>query len=136
VSARIPLYYEPVGLEGSYTRLSAAAEGALAIFQPVEQGRAAIVWHDTPLETTQFEVELRLEGEYRGEMLVPGVEEGVVVVVAPVQRLNFDMTLRVLDIHAYLSWQNILHDLELRDLPDTVLPGQTAYFGVKWELWN
>ena len=136
VTGRIPLYISSVGLEGSYTRVRAIGEETLTLFQPVEQARAAIVWHDLPLETAQFEVDIRLEGEYRGEMLAPGAQDDALVVVAPTQRVNFDMTLRVLDVHAYVSWQNILHDVELADLPGRVLPGQTAYFGVKWELWN
>ena len=137
VSFRVPLYYDPIGLEGWYTRVSTAEAGSRAIFQPVEQVRGGIVYRDTPLRSDQFEVELRVEGEYRGGMLAPRVDEAEGLVSLPAsQRLNLDLSLRVLDIHAYVSWQNILNDLTLADLPDRLLPGQTAYFGVKWELWN
>ena len=137
VSFRVPLYYDPIGLEGWYTRLNAADDGTLALFQPVEQARVAVAYRDLPLRSDQFEVELRIEGEYRGEMLAPDLEEaGGLATVPASQRINLDLSIRVLDIHAYVNWQNLLHDQELQDLPSRILPGQTAFFGVKWELWN
>ncbi|HUF13838.1 MAG TPA: hypothetical protein VMN78_12105 [Longimicrobiales bacterium] len=133
---RVPLGFDPVGLEGSYTRLSAGDDGVHALFQPVEQARAAVVYHDLPLDSDQLEIELRLEGEYRGEMRAPGAEPGSVQTIEPINRLNFDLSIRVLDVHAYVSWQNILNWQDLNDLPGRTMPGQTAYFGVKWEMWN
>lgn len=134
---RIPIVYEPFGLEGAYTRLSAGSDGFLSIFQATEQARAALVYHDAPLDGGQLEVMARLEAEFRGETRVPSATEvGTVVVLGPTQRLDFELSIRVLDVHAFVHWQNILHRQRLQDLPGLTLPGQTAYFGVKWELWN
>lgn len=135
-SFRVPIVWSPLGLEGHYTRLSGAGDGSLAIFQPVEQLRAALVYHGLPLASDQLEVQARLEGEYRGGMLAPTSEAGATAVVAPSRRVNFDLSIRVLDVRAYVSWQNILHRVDLEDVPGRLLPGQTAWFGVDWELWN
>ena len=135
VSGRIPLPWD-VGIEGWYSRIAAGDGGLRSVFQPVEQARVALAWHDLPLESVQLEVDARLELEYRGEMLVPDAESGALQAVAAQPSLDFDLNIRVLDVHAWLSWQNILHNVERADVPGVPLPGQTAYFGVKWELWN
>ena len=134
VSARIPLPWD-FAVEGWYTR-TAADDGRRAVFQPVESGRVGLAWHDLPLESTQFEVDARLELEYRGDMLAPDHETGAVVGIAGQPSLDLDLNIRVLDVHAWVTWTNILHNLERSDLPRLLLPGQAAYFGVKWELWN
>jgi hypothetical protein len=69
-------------------------------------------------------------------MLVPDAETGALQTIGAQPSLDFDLNIRVLDIHAWVTWQNILHDVDRSDLPGLPLPGQTAYFGVKWELWN
>lgn len=134
VSARLPLPWD-FAVEGWYTRVDAEAD-ARAVFQPVESARIGLAWHDLPLESIQLEVDARLELEYRGDMLAPRLDTGEIVAVAGQPSLDLDLNIRVLDIHAWISWQNILHNLERSDLPELPLPGQAAYFGVKWELWN
>ncbi|HEX6588793.1 MAG TPA: hypothetical protein VF039_07200 [Longimicrobiales bacterium] len=134
VSARVPLPWD-FALEGWYTRTGADGDPRSA-FQPVESGRVALAWHDLPLESVQLEVDARIELEYRGDMLAPDLSSGALMAVEGQPSLDFDLNIRVLDIHAWVSWQNILHNLERFDLPDQRLPGQAAYFGVKWELWN
>ena len=134
VSGRIPLPWD-FAIEGWYTRI-AADGGTRSVFQPIESGRVGLAWHDLPLESTQFEVDARLELEYRGDMFAPDPDTGALVAIAAQPTLDFDLNIRVLDVHAWVSWQNILHNLERSDLPELRLPGQAAYFGVKWELWN
>lgn len=136
-SIRVPLVLQGLGLEGGYTRLIAGSTGFLSVFQPVEQARAALVYHDLPLATDQLEIMLRLEAEFRGEMRVPSATETeALATVEPTQRLDLDLSIRVIDVHAFLSWQNLLNRQGLNDLPGLGLPGQTAFFGVKWEMWN
>lgn len=135
---RVPLAWNALAVEGNYTRYDAGSDGRFALFQPVEQARAALVYHGMPLDTDQLEIEVRVEGEYRGEMRVPAdtIDGSGAVAVAGAQRLNLDLSIRVIDVHAFLRWQNILHDQALLDLPGRTLPGQSAHFGVRWELRN
>lgn len=134
VTGRVPLLWD-VAIEGWYSRIR-AEDGVRSVFQPVENARVGLAWHDLPLESVQLEVDARLELEYRGEMLVPDATTGALQTIGARPSLDFDLNIRVLDIHAWVSWQNILHDVDRADLPGIPLPGQTAYFGVKWELWN
>ena len=50
--------------------------------------------------------------------------------------LDFNLTIRILDLHAFVRWNNILHRLNQQDLPGRIFPGQRAFYGIKWSFWN
>ncbi|HEX7052020.1 MAG TPA: Plug domain-containing protein [Longimicrobiales bacterium] len=132
LTGRVPLLWEPLSFEGWYTRWSGANPW---IYIPFESWRAALVYHDSPLESGNLEILARLEGYGRGPMATPAPDAGVTAVPA---RTSFDfyLQIRVMSVRAFLRWENILHRLDLEDLPGRVLPGQRVFYGVKWEFHN
>src|SRR5690606_9142031 len=75
VNGRIPLLWEPLWIEGWYTRW----EGDLPwIYLPRESWRAALVYHHHPMRNSKnLEVFARLEAHHRGEMAVPSATNGI-----------------------------------------------------------
>jgi len=133
---RLPLPVPGFALTGDYTHLRPAGDAGLTLFQPSEQTRLALAYHGLPLDGDQLEIDGRISFEFRGTMLAPDDPVGRPVLIEPIQSWNLDLSIRVVQVRAFVRWENILHELDQQDVPGRLLPGQHAYFGVKWELWN
>lgn len=119
-------------LDGWYTRWS---DGGGRPYLPAQQGRVALVYHDRR-RAGQFEPLLRLEAVHRGESFVPTADRAGYVEVEPYTMLNFSMQLRILDVRAFLLYENVLREVEAADLPQRLLPGPRTLYGVRWFFRN
>jgi hypothetical protein len=129
---RVPLFMEPLWIEGSQILWSG---GPNWIYRPNSSGRAALVLAYTPARTRNAEFLARLEGRHRGQMLVPASTGGADV-VAEQALLDFYFQLRVLDVRAFIRWENLTSALDAHDIPGRPAPGRRAFYGVHWQLWN
>lgn len=131
-TARIPLFWEPLSLEGWYARWTDAPEW---IYQPSESWRAGIVYSHSPLPSGNLDILARIEGRHRGPMAVPtGVAQTTVVPGNTV--FDFYLHLRIISVWAFLRWENMFLIPEIHDFPDRNFPRQRVYYGVKWEFWD
>ena len=132
VTGRIPLFWEPLSLEGWYARWTDAPEW---IYQPSESWRAGIVYSHSPLPSGNLDILARIEGRHRGPMAVPtGVAQTTVVPGNTV--FDFYLHLRIISVWAFLRWENMFLIPEIHDFPDRNFPRQRVYYGVKWEFWD
>jgi hypothetical protein len=133
VVGTIPLFWEPLTFEGWYTRWT----GSPWIYLPAESLRGAVVYHHSPLASGNLEILARLEGHHRSAMRIPGAGgPGAVTVVPAHTGLDFYLQIRILDVRAFLRWENITNRLYDHDFPGRLHPGQRVLYGVKWEFWN
>lgn len=141
-TARVPLFWEPLSLEGWYTGWT---DGSPWIYAPSESWRAALVYHHLPLASGNLEILARLEGHGRGPMRVPAAsaEDTAIprstVFVDPLTSLDFYLQIRIINVRAFLRWENLLDPFRLEqqfDFPGRALAGQRLMYGVKWEFWN
>jgi len=138
LNGRVPLFWRPLRLEGwLYSRLSGDNHW---IYLPPRTWRAAIAYYDKPLPSGNLEIDARLELSHRGGMLIPAVEDpavGAVMAAVPgLTSLDLYLQIRILDVHAFVRWNNILHQLYQQDLPGRYFPGQRAFYGIKWHFRN
>jgi hypothetical protein len=131
VAARVPLFLRGLGAEAEYTYWF----GDDWLYRPVEIVRARLVYHDVPLASGNLEVLSWIEGTFRGPYLV-GTPVGGLAQVPHFQRFDFYLQLRVLDVRAFIRWENMLLRPDLQDLPGLVFPRQRAIYGVRWQFWN
>jgi hypothetical protein len=132
VSGRLPLFSSPFALEGWYTRWDAATPW---IYLPAQSWRAALVYHHLPLPSGNLEITGRLEAHRRGAMAIPDATSGLIGVPG-LTALDLDLQIRILDVRAFIRWNNITHRLMQYDVPGRLFPGQRVFYGVKWQFWN
>lgn len=129
----VPLLYRPLRLEGSYTRW---ADIGGRPYLPVEHGRAALVFNELFYEGN-LEPTLRIEGVYRGGSIVPLADRATFgAIAAPYTLLNIFLQIRVLDVRAFLLFENVLQNLAAADLPGAPFGGQRAVYGVRWYFFD
>lgn len=141
VNGRVPLLWAPLWIEGWYTRWSGAEPW---IYLPQQTLRTALVYHDSPLPSGNLEISARLELSNRSGMLVPALIDpaagpgsgGRYDIVPGWTSLDFYLQIRVLDVRAFVRWNNITHRLDHQDLPGRIFPGQRTFYGVKWQFWD
>lgn len=142
VNGSIPLLLPTIRLEGWF---HASVEGASSwVYRPGRSWRAALAYRDSPLPSGNLEIDARVELSHRGWIGTPvlldsaaGPGGGVVMSAVPgLTSLDFNLTIRILDLHAFVRWNNILHRLNQQDLPGRIFPGQRAFYGIKWSFWN
>lgn len=132
LQVRIPTGWDPLWLEGSYTRV---LDDARPFYVPDEVRRGAIVYHHVPLPSGNLEIYARLEHWRRGALLVPDGTGGSVTVPRNGQ-YDFYLQIRVVTLRAFLRWHNFTLRREQYDLPLHNLPIQRIYYGVKWTFTN
>ena len=125
-------------LDGSYSRWS---DQGFRPYLPREQGRGSVelhgVFYDGQLEPT-----LRVEGEYRGPTLVPGGEPGASgvllngAVANAYSLLNLYLQIRIVDVRAFLFWENLLNQQEPLGLDRFLQPGPRLVYGGRWFFRN
>jgi hypothetical protein len=147
VWARLPVLRLPFALEGSYTRWQGAQYPA---YLPAADWRARLVYHHLPLPTGNLEIFARLEGRRRGTSLVlardwvPGAVSGdtlpvpmpMVEEVEGYNQLDAHLHIRVLDVQAFVRWEDVLGTAEARHFPRRVVFGPRVFYGVRWQFWN
>ncbi len=141
VHGRIPLRWDPLWVEGWYTRWTGANPW---IYLPGQSWRTALVYHDTPMPSGNLEVSARLELSHRDWMLIPTMVAGAdgapgsasTAVVPGLTSVDFYLQIRIIDVRAFVRWNNIAHQLNQHDLPGRYFPGQRTFYGIKWSFWN
>lgn len=141
LTGRIPLFWEPLRLEGWYTRWSGANPW---IYLPSQSWRTALAYHHLPLPSGNLEIDARLELSHRNGMLIPALANpaagpgagNAISAVPGLTSVDFYLQIRVMAVHAFVRWNNIAHQLYQQDLPGRLFPGQRAFYGIKWSFWN
>ena len=129
---RVPLPFTPFALEANYTHWDDAGRW---IYTPSHELRTAIAYHGFPLGHERLEVTARLERGQLGEMRVPDAD-GTLALVPARTAYDFYLQVRIVDVRAFVRWENILNNVHRQYLPGRYMPGQRVFYGVKWELWN
>jgi hypothetical protein len=129
----IPLLYQPLRLEGSYTHwLDTGGRPYL----PEQHGRLALVFSQQFYEGN-LEPTLRIEAVRRGSALVPTEDrQAFGAFSAPYTMFNLFLQIRILDVRAFLIWDNLLNDMVAADLPGRTFGGQRAIYGVRWHFFD
>jgi hypothetical protein len=107
-------------------------------YLPTREARVALEYHTVRIEN-QFEPTLRLEAVHRGPTLVPNVDRSRFdYVTPPYTLLNLFLQIRVLDVRAFLIWENPTHNRAALDLPPGLgfQPGQRVVYGARWSFRN
>jgi hypothetical protein len=134
-SLPVPLSGGAVTLEGHYTDWR---EIGSRPYLPKRHARASLEYHRVAIEG-QFEPTLRLDLLHRGESFVPAPSAEGFTAIAPSYNLfNLFLQIRVIDVRAFLFWENPLNNPTAVDLPDglAVQPGQRIIYGARWFFRN
>ncbi len=138
VSARLPTGWAPLTVRGWWVGMDRPADW---LYLPAHQARATLEYHHLPLESGNLEIFARLEHAYRGAMAVPvagqdGTAIPALTQVPAYRATDFELSIRVVTVRAFIRWQNLLHRLGQQDLPGFQRPGQNVLYGVKWHFLN
>lgn len=129
----VPRTERALRLEGWYQSWSSVGSRP---YLPGRIARAALEFHDVFIEG-QFEPTARVEVVHRGESIVPGADrKGFDALTDPYTLINFFLQLRILDVRAFLFWENVGNDREALDLPAGLNPGQRLIYGARWYFRN
>lgn len=132
VYGSVPLLWQALRAEGWFTRWS---ETGNRPYLPTQEWYAALEYHDL-YYTGNLEPTLRLEARSRGQSLVPDPETSAFAAINPAYTtLNVYFQLRVIDVRAYLLFENVLGDELVADLPGRVHRSRLLY-GVRWHFRN
>lgn len=139
VTGRVRLFWEPLSVRGWFN----AFEGRIWPYLPGRSWNTALVYDHRPLTSGNLQVHARLEQQHRGAVWgrnieAPGESEEFVPEAALLPVLdvvNFHLQLRILDVWAFLRWENILNAQGDIVAGRPILP-QRTFYGVKWQFWN
>lgn len=120
-------------INGWYTRW---IDDVTRPYTPSEIGRVGLMFHGLYING-QLEPFMRLEYVRQGAAAVPDpVDEGSLAVMPVTYALNFDLRLRILDVQAFLTWENILTAQRAIPLPDLPTPQPRIIYGASWRFRN
>lgn len=103
-------------------------------YLPDVEARAAIVFHDV-YYTGNLEPTLRVEAVHRGAARAPDAEGGFDARTEPYVLFNLYLQIRVIDVRAFLLWENLLLERAAADIPGAPL-GPRIHYGVRWVFRN
>jgi hypothetical protein len=104
-------------------------------YLPTHEVRAAAVFHGI-FYTGNLEPRFRLEAVYRGSALVPDAGgTSFTAEVEPYTLFNAYVQIRVIDVRAFLAYENLLATRLAFDVPGAPL-GPRAHYGVRWYFRN
>lgn len=130
-SLPVPFTAEFVRLDGWYTHWSDLGGRP---YLPEHEGRVAVEAHGI-FFGGDLEPSLRVEAVRRGEMLAIA-SDGVVVPTGAYSMANLLLEIRILDVRAFLVFDNITNIRAAADLPERFLPGSKLYYGLRWTFRN
>jgi hypothetical protein len=131
ITAQIPTFWAPLRMEGWYVEMEPPAEW---LYLPARQWRAGIVYHHLPLPSGNLELYLRAEHHVRGPMTVVSGDDPVRV--GAYRAANLEVSIRVLTVHAFFRWDNLMNRPFQQDVPGFNRPGQHVLYGIKWQFLN
>ncbi len=120
-----------LAVDGWYTRYLEVSKRAYA---PDEIGRLGLSFHSSYFGG-QLEPSFRLEGVHRGATPVPG-PEGSDQIMPALNTLNFSLQLRILDVTAFLIWDNVLANRAAITLPGAPPALPRIVYGGSWRFRN
>lgn len=129
--ASLPLGSLPVRVTGGYLRWS---DPGPRPYLPSEEGVAALVFRDR-YYGGQLEPTLRLDLRYRGPSLAPG-SDGELAAVDRYALLDFALEIRIIDVRAFVTFENVFNNQLAADLPGRFLPGARVLYGASWQFRN
>jgi hypothetical protein len=128
----LPLYWRELTLEGWYQRWLKVPD---RVYLPAQLGRAAIqfrrVYFAGNLEPTA-----RLEMVARDQALAWDSAQGQNVVVPRYAVFNWYLQVRIIDIRIFWRFENAFVERGVYDVPNGVIPGPRALYGVRWFFRN
>jgi hypothetical protein len=120
-------------LEGWFTHFLDLADRP---YVPEQIGRAALTFHGLYFGE-QLEPVFRFEGVHRGSALVAGgAGEAFGTVIESFQTLNFSMHLRIIDVRAFILWDNLLGNQTAITLPGAPAAPPRMVYGASWRFRN
>jgi hypothetical protein len=123
---------EGVSLEGGYTHWESRGGRP---YLPAGEGRVAAIFTGLFREG-QLEPYARLEAAYRGSTLVPNPARTGFQDVEGHTMLNFLLQIRIIDVRAFLVFDNVLNEQNAVDVPGRFLPAARTIYGVRWFFRN
>lgn len=132
-SLPVPGTREILRVDGWYTRWT---DRGGRPYLPEQSGRVALqargLFFRGELEPT-----LRVEAVHHGRALVPDADgTGFTAESLPYTLANLNLEIRILDIRAFLVFDNITGFRSAADLPGHLLPGGRLYYGLRWTFRN
>jgi hypothetical protein len=101
---------------------------------PRESWRIALHFHRLFYEGN-LEPTLRVDAARRGAARVP-LAAGGAAESLPTVFFNLYLQIRVIDVRAFVHWENVFNDRSAADIPGLALPGQRAVYGVRWQFFD
>lgn len=122
-----------IRLDGWYIRSLGEANRRYA---PTDMGRFGLTIHDQFIGG-QLEPYLRLELLRQGPTIMPlGALPGTDQVLPVIQTMNLEFRLRIIDVQAFLIWNNLLlADLSV-PIADAPVPRPRVIYGASWRFRN
>lgn len=126
-------------VEGAITELRSVQNW---LYLPPRSWRAALELHALPLPSGNLELLGRVEGAFRGGMLAwaPGLVEDepvqTLVSLPGVTRVDAYLQIRIIDVRAFIRWDQIMPREPFEELPGVMQRGPRIFYGVKWILRN
>lgn len=128
-SLPVPLAREYLRLEGSYTRWMDLGDRP---YLPEEEARLAVQAHGI-FFAGDLEPSLRVEVVRRGSMWVPTRDAGQLFQASvPYEMANLQLEIRILDVRAFFTFDNLTNIRTAADFPGVPLPGAFFYYGLRW----
>lgn len=143
LSTRIGLPFLPG--EGFYLYGSAQEWDREARYLPERSYRAGLGFHQTFLESGNFEMWANAGVRERSSMLLPlvdpdampGMDESPVFQRVPFyQSWDGFLQLRIVSVRIWVRFENFTVREGLQDFPERVQPFTRATYGVRWTFWN
>jgi len=142
VWGRIPMPLSGLHLEGSLQQWDEAWS-----YLPKRTYRGAFVFHDTYLESGNFELWWTLGVRGHDPMTIrrvvgEEVDDEAEVVGPELASVPFyqnwyaRLQMRIVTVRIFIGWENFAIRRDLQNFPDRLLPATRATYGLRWTLWN
>ena len=128
----VPRTGRALHLEGWYSRAGDSARPYL----PWDQGVVALAFRRTYYDG-QLEPTFRIEGVHRGETLIASAPGDPFDAIAPgYQTANLSLSIRIIDVEAFLLWENLPQIETALDIPGPVAAAPRIVYGASWRFRN
>lgn len=132
-SIRLPFWWPTLRLQGWYASWMETGDRP---YLPSQQAKAALEFHGVFVDG-EFEPTLRVEALYRGSALTLEPDgSGYGPLTEPYSMTNLFLQIRILDVRAFVLYENVLNNRTAEDVPGFLLAGPRTMFGVRWHFRN